>query len=98
MKLFFEAGAKAEFIEAALWHNCQRSGLGNEFKAEVEQAIRAARSHPERFRKIPGGARKIRLKRFHKYAVYFAIEGDVFSVLAVFHESRNPDNLKRRLR
>ena len=98
MKLFFEADAKAEFIETALWYNRQRPGLGNEFKAEVKQAIKAAQTNPEKFRKALADARKIRLKRFRKYAVYFAIEAGVFSVLAVFHESRNPDELKRRLK
>lgn len=97
MKLFFDAAARAEFIEAALWYNRQRPYLGNEFKAEVKQAIQAAQTNPEKFRKAFAEARKIRLKRFRKYAVYFSIEGDIFSVLAVFHESRNPDELKRQL-
>lgn len=42
MKLFFGVDAKAEFIEASLWYNRERSGLGNDFKAEVKQAIKAA--------------------------------------------------------
>src|SRR5437016_12787851 len=98
MKLLFKHGAKAEFIEAALWYDQQCPGLGNDFKSEVKKAIKLAQENPGRFRKTHGDARKIRLKRFHKYSIYIAIEDNVFSVLAVFHASRNPDELKRRLR
>jgi len=49
------------------------------------------------FRKVRGRARKIRLKRFKAYSIYFAVKDDFFSLIAVFHGSRNPAELMRRL-
>ena len=46
---------------------------------------------------VRGRARKIRLRRFKKYAIYFAVKDDAFAVLSVFHASRNPAELARRL-
>ena len=49
------------------------------------------------FRKVRGRARTLRLKRFKAYSIYFAIKDDVFSVMSIFHGSRNPAELDRRL-
>ena len=86
-----------EFEEAVVWYEAARPGLGREFKLEVKVALRRALSNPGQFQRVRGRAQKIRLRRFHKYAIYFAIKDDVFAVLAVFHASRNPAELERRL-
>jgi plasmid stabilization system protein ParE len=61
-------------------------------------AIERAQADPELFRKVRGRARIIRLRRFRKYALYFAIKDDAFAVISVFHASRNPAELHRRLK
>jgi len=94
---FFEPDAKAEFFEAIAWYESQSPGLGKEFAQEVLEAVARAQSQPELFRKVRGRARKIRLKRFAAYSVYFAVKGEAFSVLSVFHSARNPAELRRRL-
>ncbi len=94
---FFKPEAKAELFEAIVWHEKESPGLGKEFAREVIQALERARVQPELFRPVRGRARKIRLKRFKAYSLYFAIKDDAFSVLAVFHGARNPAGLRRRL-
>jgi plasmid stabilization system protein ParE len=47
---------------------------------------------------VRGRARIVRLRRFKKYAIYFAVKDDTFAVLAVFHASRNPGELEQRLK
>ena len=98
MKSLFKPDAQSEFIDAIAWYESQRPGLGKDFQSEVMAAIKIACANPERFRIVRGKARIIRLRRFHKYSIYFAIKGEVFGVISVFHASRNPDELKRRLK
>ena len=95
---FFEPEAKAEFFEAIVWYENESPGLGKEFTREIFQAIERAQAQPELFYKARGRARKIRLKRFKAYSIYFAIKDDVFSVISVFHGARNPAELRRRLK
>jgi plasmid stabilization system protein ParE len=93
----FKPAARLEFAEATAWYEKQRPGLGKEFVLEFERALQRAQSDPARFRKVLGQARMIRLRRFSKYCMYFAVEGGAFSILAVFHSSRNPAQLWPRL-
>ena len=95
--VIFQPAARLEFEEAVSWYEGERPGLGREFKLEVKLALRRARAHPEHFQMVRGRARKIRLRRFKKYAIYFAVKEDAFAVLSVFHASRNPADLERRL-
>ncbi|MDD5138915.1 MAG: type II toxin-antitoxin system RelE/ParE family toxin [Verrucomicrobiales bacterium] len=94
----FEPEAKAEFFEAIAWYENESPGLGKEFASEVLGAVDRALLQPELFRKVRGRARKVRLKRFKAYSIYFAIKDDVFSVVSVFHGARNPAELRRRLK
>ena len=98
LRFVFKPEAKLEFFEAIAWYEAEVPGLGREFAGEVVEALKRARSQPELFRKVRGRARKIRLKRFKAYSIYFAIKDDVFSVVSVFHGARNPAELRRRLK
>ena len=96
--LVFQPVARTEFAAAIAWYEHERPGLGKEFAQEVYQSIEHANSQPARFCLVRGHARKIRLRRFKAYAIYFAIKEEVFSVLAVFHGARNPAELSLRLK
>ncbi len=96
LKSIFKPEAKEEFFEAIAWYENESPGLGKQFANEVIQTLEHAQAKPEIFRKIRGRARKIRLKRFNAYSIYFAVKDDAFSVISVFHGARNPDELKRR--
>jgi plasmid stabilization system protein ParE len=97
LRVVFRPDAKAELFEAVAWYENERPGCGKEFVREVVEALQIARSQPELFRKVRGRARKIRLRRFKAYGIYFAVKDDVLSVLSVFHGARNPSELPLRL-
>ncbi len=97
LPVIFKAAARLEFEEAIVWYEKQREGLGREFKLEVKIALKQALDNPGRFPMVRGRAQRIRLRRFQKYAIYFAIKDGVFAVLSVFHASRNPVELERML-
>ena len=90
LPVIFKSVARFEFDEAVVWYEGERPGLGEEFKLEVKSALQRALTNPEFFQKVRGRAQRIRLRRLKKYAIYFAIKDDVFSILSVFHASRNP--------
>ncbi len=90
--------ARLEFENAVVWYDEQRAGLGDEFRAEVNATLQQVLKSPERFRPASPSTHKIGLKRFRKYTIYYAIEPNAIKVVAVFHASRNPDELLRRLK
>ena len=98
LESIFKPSAKEEFFEAIAWYEDECPGLGKEFAQEVFQALERALIQPEIFRKFRGRARKIHLKQFKAYSIYFAIKDDAFSVVAVFHGARNPAELRQRLK
>jgi plasmid stabilization system protein ParE len=98
LPVIFKSVARFEFDEAVAWYEGERPGLGEEFKLEVKSALQRALANPEFFQKVRERAQRIRLRRFKKYALYFAVKDDVFAVLSVFHGARNPAELRRRLK
>jgi plasmid stabilization system protein ParE len=97
LRVLFKPAARLELDEAVAWYESERPGLGRDFQREVKVAIMRAVTNPEHFQRVRGRAQRIRLRRFHKYAIYFAVKDNAFAVLAVFHASRNPAQLERRL-
>ena len=97
LPVIFKPAARLEFEEAVAWYEGERPGLGREFKLEVKLALKRAVANPGHFQRVRGRAQKIRLRRFKKYAIYFAVKDDIFAVLSVFHASRNPAELQQRL-
>ncbi len=95
--VIYKPAPRLEYAEAIAWYEQRRPGFGKEFSLEVDRALERAQVNPERFPKVRHQARKIRLQRFSRYNIYFAVKDGTFSILAVFHSSRNPAELWRRL-
>ena len=94
MKLRLLDQAKTDLRNAANWYNESQDGLGDDFLAEANAAMRAIESEPLSFARIerPRTKREIRqhaLKRFPYFVVYERIDAD-FLVLAVAHAKRRP--------
>jgi plasmid stabilization system protein ParE len=96
LPVVFKPAALSELEEAVAWYEAECPGLGQEFKLEVKRTLQRALANAEHFQRIRGRAQRIRLRRFKKYAIYFALKEGTFAVLAIFHGSRNPAELRRR--
>ena len=99
LPVIFKRAARLEFDEAVAWYE-GRAGrdsagiqIGSQACAQVAHV-----ANPDLFQRVRGRARKIRLRRFKKYAIYFAVKDNTFAVLSVFHASRDPAELRRRLK
>jgi toxin ParE1/3/4 len=83
------AEAKREFDEAFDWYEQRRAGLGRDFVACVEEAFDRIAKTPELFATVFRDVRRTGVHRF-PYSVYFLVEGDKITVIAVFHAHRDP--------
>lgn len=95
-RLRLTSAAQTDYLQAIAYYEAQQPGLGRAFEAEVEEIFSRIRIHPEHFAKATPTVRKARTPRF-KYGIFFAVEGSEIGILAVYHPSRDPDALRRRL-
>jgi plasmid stabilization system protein ParE len=89
--------AQADYFEAIKWYEQHHPELTGEFEAELEALFERIQREPEVFSKSSPTVSKTRMPRF-KYGVYFTIERDEIGILAIYHPSRNPAALRRRLK
>lgn len=90
--------AEIEYLEAYLWYESQRVGLGDEFEVAVEALLQQISLRPwmgSPYFDVPG-TRKSMLKRFDKYFIIHRELPELIEVLAVFHGSRDPRHLRKR--
>ena len=95
MRLELHPEARAELRSAALWYDERRSGLGDEFVAEVSAALDRIADVPEsypawpRTRAAGSMIRKATIHRF-PYVIAFEKHEQHVLVLAVAHAKRRP--------
>jgi toxin ParE1/3/4 len=95
LRVVFRRAAQAEFLDAAIWYERQRAGLGEEFVREVEIALERASTAPKLYPIVFSDMRCTMTRRF-PYCVYFRERSDLLVVLAVLHGKRDPRVWKRR--
>ena len=88
--------AEQDALDAAIWYEERRPGLGEEFLNEVDRAVRAlsdsALLHRIRFADV----RRAPIHRFKFYGVYYIVREQEVWILAIFHGRRHPRWLQRR--
>ncbi|MEW6302436.1 MAG: type II toxin-antitoxin system RelE/ParE family toxin [Verrucomicrobiota bacterium] len=89
--------ADVDYLQALEWYEAQQPGLGREFDAELQLLFEQIQRNPEFFTRETPTVRKARMPRF-KYRIFFTVEGDEIGVVAIWHPSRNPETLRRRLK
>jgi len=94
-KFAFAKAAEVELDEVVTYYNLEKPGLGDDFSAEVEEAIRQVVEHPQRWALILHDKRRYHLKRF-PYGLVYKIGSDRIFFLAVMHLKRRPGYWKDR--
>jgi plasmid stabilization system protein ParE len=95
--LIVEPEAEADLLDAYLWYEKQRVGLGEEFFAYAEAAFDRITATPEQFAKTYKDVRQALVKRF-PYVVCFLVEKDEIVVIAVFHGHRDSTGWRSRIK
>lgn len=88
--------AELDLIRAAEWYDDQRPGLGEEFAEEVDEVVRSLARDPLQHGVVFADVRRVRLKRFRPYAVFYYMHQGEIIVFAIFHASRQPGRLAQR--
>lgn len=95
LRVIFRRAARTEFDEAVNWYGSKNVALASEFLEEIDQAVGAAASSPQRFPLVFGDVRRAVTRRF-PYTIYFRVRSESLIVLAVFHGRRDPAIWQRR--
>jgi plasmid stabilization system protein ParE len=89
--------AEQDALDAAIWYEQRRPGLGEEFLDEVDRAVRAlgesALHHRIRFADV----RRTPIHRFKFYGIYYIVRDKEVWILAIFHGRRHPRRLQERV-
>lgn len=96
MNFRFVPEAELELVDAALWYEDQRPGLGLEFEAEVRRSIDVILEAPNRWPEVKAGYRRFRTDRFPYSIVYRLPSKNVVEIVAVAHGKRRPGYWSRR--
>lgn len=80
--------AEADLQEAWSWYESQRSGLGNEFLAEIGDALKLLEQDPKRRHLYYRNFRRLLTHRF-PYKIFYLIERDRVIVFRVLHAKQD---------
>ena len=95
-KLLFSKKAKDEINISRRYYNKCRDGLGNEFTSEVKKTTKKILENPHQFPESISELRKANTSKF-PFSIFYHIQDVVIKVIAVFHNSRNPENWQNRI-
>ncbi len=94
-QVVFRKQARRELDEAGDWYEKERTGLGIEFFAEIQNLLQRIANTPEQFPMLYRDVRKAVVRRF-PYCIYFRERNQRIVVLAVFHSARKPEVWQQR--
>ena len=83
--------AERELSAAASWYEQQREGLGQEFLDEFMAVHRRIENTPLMYSIVHRNTHRAVMNRF-PFGVYFRIEDEEVTIVAVMHGSRNPNH------
>ena len=88
-RLVVRPEAESDIVEAALWYEEQRSGLGFEFIAEVRATVDRVAETPTAYRLMrrKPEVRRVLLRRF-PYRLFYIAQSSEVIVFAVLHARR----------
>ena len=95
VELVIRPEAERDALEAFRWYNDQVPGLGQEFLAEIDDALESIRVHPQANRKLYREYRRGLMRRF-PFSIFYAIRDTRIVVVGIFHAARDPRAWKKR--
>ena|SRR5689334_6841413 len=98
-RVVIEEQAEREFVEAVNFYDARKAGLGQRFARDVRAFFEKVRQRPQRFALASRMTRKAKAPKPWPYSIYFTIKPESSEVIinAIWHSSRNPTELRRRL-
>ncbi len=99
-RVVIEEEAEREFAEAVDFYDGREPGVGQRFARELRAFFKTVCKNPERFRMVSRLTRKARPPKPWPYSVFFVIKPTASEIIisTIWHDSRNPAELRRRLK
>jgi toxin ParE1/3/4 len=88
--------AEQEYLRAIEWYEDQRPGLGRRLESAVEATLVLISEQPLRYAISDRKTREAPVEEF-PYSVYYIPRPHYIDVLAIIHQSRNPDEWQSRI-
>lgn len=85
-----------DLVDASLWYDGKRSGLGDQFLEEFVAALHRILENPILFSVAANGLRPCLIKRF-SYIIHFTVDDDQIVVIAVMNAARDESSFMHRL-
>ena len=95
-KLIIRPEAESELLEATKWYEDKVKGLGPNLLLNIEATLESILRIPEAYTPTYKNTRRALVRKF-PFGIHYIIDKDTIIVLAIFHENRNPKELKKRL-
>lgn len=96
MNVKFLSPARREPREAVKYYEKQRTGLGKDFRDEVQSTIERIIAFPLGWSLLNSEVRRCQTKQF-PYGIIYAIENDAIIIIAVAHLHRESEYWKDRI-
>jgi hypothetical protein len=87
--------AEVDALEASIWYEGETTGLGNEFLEDLRRTLARIETGPGQFPLVSDAVRRAILRRF-PFGVFFTLERDVATVVAIVHLHRHPTTWQGR--
>jgi plasmid stabilization system protein ParE len=87
---------EGDLLEAAVWYEQQRIGLGTDFLDAVAVTLDRISASPSAYPTVYKSTRRALLQRF-PFGVFYLVEDKNVVVVAILHGSRHPRNWRARL-
>jgi len=91
----FRPEAAIDVLEAREYYERQRTGLGDQFAAALDEVVSLIAAQPGLFAVVLRTVRRTKLHRF-PYIVYYRILAERIEVIGVLHGSRHPRAWQQR--
>lgn len=88
--------AELDLEDSFEYYENQKEGLGEEFLSEVKTTLKRITENPDQFPKSSKDVRKALIDRF-PFIIFFYVKEAIINVFAIFHCSRNPKKLGKRI-
>jgi plasmid stabilization system protein ParE len=94
-RFILRARAERDVQSTFDWYESQRPGLGDEFLVSLRKQLETVRRFLEAFPVLYRDVRRAVVSRF-PYVVFYVVQPARVAVLAIVHQSRNPETWPRR--
>jgi plasmid stabilization system protein ParE len=99
-RVVIEEEAEREFAEAVVFYDEREPGVGQRFAKELQSFFKTVCQDPERFPFASRLTQKAKMPEPWPYSVFFVVKRQTSEVIisTIWHGSRNPVELLRRLK